>query len=186
MYLQSGNIALRAVEPSDSDLLYEWENNIDLWKVSNRLSPISKFEIEQFILSSHEIQHQSQIRLMVMLTEHSSAETIGSVDVYDIDFLHLRAGIGIFISEKYRLKNNAKAAIRLAEQYCFETLGLYQLYALVGSKNKPSLKLFNALAYRNTDCRTDWLKDDDGYENLHCFQKNVKEYQKIKNNEHIP
>lgn len=180
MYLQSGNIALRAVEPSDSELLYVWENDVALWRVSDRLSPISKFEIEQFILSSNEVRHQSQIRLMVDLKQDSSSKTIGSVDLYDFDLYHSRAGVGIFITEEHRQKSYAKIAIQLAESYCFNTLKLHQLYALVGSQNAHSLRLFASLGYRETGIRSDWYLTKEGFESQHCFQKTIHEFQALK------
>lgn len=180
MHLQSGNIALRAVEPSDSDLLYQWENDIALWMVSDRLAPVSKFEIEQFILNSSEVRHQSQIRLMVELNENHSTKTIGTVDIYDFDLYHSRAGVGIFIIEELRQKGYAKTAVRLAETYCFDTLGLHQLYAIVGGHNIHSMRLFTKLGYRETGTRTDWYHTSDGYENQHCFQKTIFEFQQLK------
>ena len=33
--LHNDIITLRAMEPQDVDLLYEWENDTDLWTVSN-------------------------------------------------------------------------------------------------------------------------------------------------------
>ena len=51
--LESVNIKLRAPEPEDIDLLYEWENNTEIWYLSNTLTPFSKYSLKKFIEHSH-------------------------------------------------------------------------------------------------------------------------------------
>ena len=40
--LKGEYIQLRALEPSDLEVLYQWENDINIWKVSQTLAPFSK------------------------------------------------------------------------------------------------------------------------------------------------
>jgi len=40
--LRGENINLRALEPSDLDVLYNWENDTSIWKVSQTIAPFSK------------------------------------------------------------------------------------------------------------------------------------------------
>ena len=47
--LQSELIKLRAMEPEDIEILYRWENDTDIWKVSNTIAPFSKYVLRQFI-----------------------------------------------------------------------------------------------------------------------------------------
>lgn len=51
--LESNLIKLRAPEPSDLELLYTWENNMEIWKVSNTHTPYSKYVLKKYIESSH-------------------------------------------------------------------------------------------------------------------------------------
>ena len=43
---------LRPLEPNDIDLLYEWENDTDIWRISNTLVPFSKNVLKQYIENS--------------------------------------------------------------------------------------------------------------------------------------
>ena len=43
MLLLGKKVTLRALEPSDLDLIYSWENNPDVWEISHTLVPFSKF-----------------------------------------------------------------------------------------------------------------------------------------------
>ena len=43
---------LRAVELDDVDLLYEWENDMELWEFGNTMRPFSKYALENYVLNS--------------------------------------------------------------------------------------------------------------------------------------
>jgi len=42
-------IRLRALEPEDLELLYEWENNDANWMISNTVSPFSKYTLKRYL-----------------------------------------------------------------------------------------------------------------------------------------
>src|SRR5579872_991368 len=100
MFLKGNIVALRALEPSDADLLYRWENNRDLWPVSLTQIPFSKFILEEFVNSAHyDIYTNKQLRLMV--NKAQSGETIGILDLFEFEPQHLRCGVGIYINESF-------------------------------------------------------------------------------------
>ena len=47
--MESELIRLRALEPEDVNILYKWENDTEIWKVSNTVAPFSKHMLRQFI-----------------------------------------------------------------------------------------------------------------------------------------
>jgi diamine N-acetyltransferase len=180
MLLKEGNIRLRAIEPSDATIVYQWENDPAIWSVSERLAPLSSFEIEQFILNSQDIFGARQLRLMIDYYADGTEETIGTSDIYDFDPYHLRAGIGIFIDSKHRNNGFARIAIRLTEEYCFEILGLHQIYCLIAANNQASLKLFESLNYRKTGCKTEWIKTGDIFIDQLQYQLNKTDFKQRK------
>jgi diamine N-acetyltransferase len=142
--LESEHIRLRALEPADIELLFNWENDPDLWLISNTLVPFSKYIIRQYIKNSHlDIYQTKQLRMMIDLKRGDDLDPIGTIDLFDFDPYHLRAGIGILIKEeKDRRKGYASEALKLFVQYCFRTLQLHQVYCNVSEDNDSSLKLF--------------------------------------------
>ena len=40
-HLTYGKVNLRPLEPDDIDLLYHWENSMEIWEVSNTKTPFS-------------------------------------------------------------------------------------------------------------------------------------------------
>ena len=44
--LENNTIRLRALEPTDLQLLYKWENDSSIWEVSHTIKPFFDFCIE--------------------------------------------------------------------------------------------------------------------------------------------
>lgn len=47
------DVLLRAPEPEDFELLYNWENNETYWVISNTITPFSKYTLKRYIENSH-------------------------------------------------------------------------------------------------------------------------------------
>ena len=103
------DIRLRALEPSDLELLYLWENDPEVWRVSGTLSPISRERLARFIEEqNYDLYATRQMRLII----EADGTMVGSVDIFDFDPQHRRLGIGILIyQESDRRKGYAKEAI---------------------------------------------------------------------------
>ncbi len=160
MELKDEFIFLRALEPSDLNTLYSWENDPLIWRISNTLVPFSRFTLEQYLLSNHsDIFSTHQVRLMVCL--HTS-EQVGTVELFDFDPLHRRAGIGILIQNEYRTKGYAKSALHLLCNYAYNTLLMKQLYCNIGSGNATSLALFKNMGFSEVGLKKSWNKLPNG------------------------
>lgn len=169
MYLKGAIISLRALEPTDLKLIYDWENDPKVWEVSHTLAPFSKFVLTQYLETQHlDIYTSKQLRL-VAIDENKSP--IGLIDLFDFDPKHKRAGIGILIDANERGKGFAKAALRLLHDYCFNHLDLHQVYANIGAGNSKSLSLFEGLGYSKIGIKKDWIKSKDGFEDEVLYQK---------------
>ncbi len=156
--LKGTNIELRALEPSDVDLLYEWENNQKLWHLSNTLAPFSRFQLEQYVLNAgNDLYTARQLRLMIDRIKKNEKESIGSIDLFDFEPHHHRAGIGIMIVENARRKGFAAEALELLVEYCFSVLKLHQLYCNISENNKASLELFKKAGFNITGQKKEWL-----------------------------
>jgi len=156
--LEGKNLILRALEPSDVDLLYEWENNEKLWYLSNTITPFSRFILEQYILNSHQdIYTTKQLRLMIDKKESAQNETIGSIDLFDFDPSNKRAGIGILINDNEQNKGYASEALELLISYCFSTLQLHQIYCNISADNQVSLQLFKKHNFNSVGLKKEWI-----------------------------
>jgi diamine N-acetyltransferase len=163
-------IRLRAVEPEDLELLYEWENNNDYWIISNTVTPFSKYTLKRYIENSHKnIYEVGQLRLMI---EHiQNKQTIGTIDIFDFDPFHKRAGMGVLIANKeFRKKGYASMALTCLIDYCFKTLLLHQLYCNILENNCESIDLFKKLGFKEIGKKKDWIRTEKGYISEIMFQ----------------
>jgi diamine N-acetyltransferase len=164
------DIRLRALEPEDLELMYEWENNESYWVVSNTMSPFSRFTLKRYLENSHRSIYESgQLRLMI---EHiGDKATIGTIDIFDFDPFHRRAGVGILIAdEEYRRKGYATMALTGLIEYCFKTLQLHQLYCNILSENTDSMELFTKLGFVRSGIKKEWIRTAGGYADEYFYQ----------------
>jgi len=159
-------IILRAPEPGDIEVLYQWENDPQIWKVSKTITPFSKYILEKYIENAHlDIYQVKQLRLMIDLKEKDqNLRTVGTIDLFDFDPYHHRAGVGILIGNKAdRHKGLATKALTKFISYCFETLQLHQLYCNITAGNVESIRLFKRCGFKITGRKTDWIKSPGKY-----------------------
>lgn len=162
--LETDIIKLRALEPSDIDLIYELENDPSVWFVSNTLTPFSKYILKKYIKNSHlDIYQTRQLRLMIDV-KADNTKTIGTIDLFDFDPYHNRAGVAILISKtKDRKKGYATEALSIFIQYAFNILGLHQLYCNITTDNEASIKLFQKHGFKIIGEKKEWLKTSEGW-----------------------
>jgi diamine N-acetyltransferase len=167
--LENEFVKLRAPEPSDLELLYSWENNQEIWRVSNTITPFSRFVLKRYIETAHrDIWETKQLRLIIEAKDQSSLMfvPVGLIDLFDFDPFHNRAGIGILIAGKeHRKQGYATESLRIIIRYAFETLQLHQLYCGIASDNTISLKLFQSNGFEVIGVKRDWLKTTAGWAN---------------------
>jgi diamine N-acetyltransferase len=163
-------IKLRALEPEDLELLYQWENNDSYWIISNTVIPFSKYTLKRYLENSHKnIYETGQLRLMIDLI--ADKKTIGTIDIFDFDPFHKRAGLGILIAdEDQRKKGYATMALNCLISYCFSTLQLHQIYCNILSNNCESIDLFKKLGFIQAGVKKEWIKTSEGYLDEYIFQ----------------
>lgn len=171
--LLTGNLVrLRAPEPADIDILYEWENDPEVWDFSNTLIPFSRFEIETYVLTAgRDIFSTRQLRFMVdPVKEDISLASVGSIDLFDFDPVNQRAGIGILICKPYREKGYAIDALSVLVRYAFTKLPLHQLYCNISNENQASINLFEKAGFTKCGERKDWIRHNQGWSDELQFQ----------------
>ena len=166
---ENDKIRLRALEPEDLDRLYLWENNPLLWDVGNTRNPYSRFILKQYIIQSDkDIYDNKQLRLMMVSTQ--TGETVGTVDLFDLDIHHSRVALGLFVDPTFQGKGYARASLHVVEDYVFNFLKINQLYCHISETNTASRLLFEKEGYETNGILKNWIRTVDGYENIILFQ----------------
>lgn len=166
--MASSELKLRALEPDDIDLLYLWENSPEMWRYGYSQAPLSRQQIWTYIreYDSNPLT-AGQLRLMI----DAVGTTVGAVDLYDVDVLNRRAMVGIMIAGTHRRKGYASRALAIVGEYCRDNLGLFQLGAMVGADNEPSLELFKKSGFLETALLRSWFRCGTCYCDAVVFQR---------------
>lgn len=173
MSLIGESIFLRAVEKDDATKLMLWENNPSHWKVTGTEVPFSFSTILEYIEQAQNIRSHGQLRLMICLND--TKEAIGTVDLYQVDFKHFRAAIGILIADKtLQQKGFAYETISIVENYALQFLALRNLYCSIHSDNISSLKLFEKAGFEQVGVRKNWYYENGIWLDEIMYQKCLK------------
>lgn len=168
--LENNLIRLRAAEPADVDVLYGWENDTSVWRVSGTMQPFSRYAVRRFLENAEADPFKAgQVRLMIETLPEG--RSIGTIDLFDIDARNRRAGVGILIADAAsRGRGFASAALSLITDYAFEHLLLRQLYCDIETSNTQSLRLFEGCGFTSSGVRRQWLAEGDGFEDVVFMQ----------------
>lgn len=172
MRLKGQKVRLRPVEKEDATRLMLWENNPQHWKVSGTEVPFSLNAILEYIEQAQHIRTHGQLRLIICVLD--TDEPIGTVDLYNADFKHSRAAVGILIAEpEYRQQGYALEALELLESYVQQILGFHNLYCSVHGDNAASNNLFEKAGYVLIGKRKEWFLEGNHWIDELLYQKVV-------------
>ena len=106
--------------------MYAWENDTEIWGVSGTLAPFSRHTLERFIEEQQfDIFQTRQQRLII---ETPEGLPVGALDLFDLDPVNLRAGVGILIhGAGDRGRGFASDALDVLCRYARQVLGLRPL-----------------------------------------------------------
>lgn len=157
------------MEPEDLDLLYRIENDQELWCLGATNVPYSRYTLHDYVANSTgDIYADKQVRLIIENDEH---KTVGLADLTNFDPRHLRAEVGLVIEKPMRCKGYAYEAMTLLHRYAHCTLHLHQVFAVIGTDNTTTLRLFQRLGYEESARLRQWIFDGDNYHDAVVLQK---------------
>ena len=159
MNIEATICRLRALEPEDLELMYGWENDMQIWRVSGTVAPFSRHVLSRLIEEQQfDIYATRQMRLVI---EHDG-QAVGAGDLFEFDPHNRRAGVGIIVDSQHRAQGLGHDALKALEQYARQTLHLHQLWCSITVDNEASLKLFRKAGYVECGLRREWILTSDG------------------------
>lgn len=158
-YLSLKGISLRAVEPEDANIMWEFDNDSSQWPLVGIAAPFSRENMRQYALTYDADPFRAgQLRLMVDYQD----KTIGILDIYDISAINRTGWLGIYIAPHARRCGHASAAIKIAARYAAAVLNIKCLAAKISSANPGSVALFKRAGFLQCGVLSGWLHTPDG------------------------
>lgn len=160
--LSNDRITLRALEPTDLEIIHKWENDTDLWAVGGTIAPLSRHQVWEYLQNyTANIFEQGQLRLMIVLNKTNA--NVGLFDIFDFDAFHRHAFLGMLIDTEYANQGIGQDALKVAMNYLQNFIGLHQVAVHIPVNNEPCLKLFEKNNFERTGILKDWLRTGDTY-----------------------
>lgn len=162
-------LVLRHLVSADATLMLKWENNRSNWFVSGTYQNYSRFDIENFIENQITNDDNAQYRFVIVSLNDSN--TLGYIDLFDIDYFNKRAGISILIGEvENRGKGFASEALTAIINLAKEDLKLFQLFCNIHVTNIASMKLFTSHGFEQTGILKKWSFDGNEFVDVIVMQ----------------
>ena len=162
------NLQLRKIEPSDLPFLYQWENDATMWADSDTHNPLSRHDLHQYIENTTgDIYRDGQLRLIIedsqlstFNTQHST-QILGCIDLFDFDARNRKAAIGMYIAPDARGKGVGKQAVQLLLDYAFNFLHLRMVYAIISVNNVACSRLYEQMDFLPSSPLRAWTLEGD-------------------------
>lgn len=81
------------------------------------------------------------------------------------------AALGYWIGERYARQGFARASVRAACKFCFESLGIHRVEAAVRVGNEPSMALLETLGFTHEGVGRGYLKIDGDWRDHNLYAK---------------
>ena len=160
------NVTLRRPKLLDLDQLLLWENNLDNSLYSDNPIFYTREQIEQFLTSDQDILLDRKIRFMI----DSSGSPIGCIDLFEYDMVNSRAGVGIFIDEKFRNMGFGTKALSLLKSICMKDYFISNLHVNILYTNKTSIQLFERAGFTKNGVKENWIRTENSMLDVWFFQ----------------
>jgi len=169
--LSSEHIKLRAPESTDLEVFFAWENDPDVWLITQTQSPFSRDTLRSYLENAHKDLYEYR-QLRMVIEDVNADRPLGTVDFFDFDPANKRVGVGVFIAlPADRRHGYAREALAVALDFAFEQYDLEQVYCNILSSNEASLNLFGRLGFETVGLKKRWVREGSRWHDEYLLQK---------------
>ena len=159
--INDGKVFLTKISVKDRDFVF---NSLKDETVSKYLSlgPLVSREHSQKLINNYLTYWDKQIQFNYIIeirdnNKSNEIKKVGSINLWNISWLHKRAEIGIWLNSKYWNQGIAKRALSLIINIGFYHLNLHRLEAHIAVENIPSINLFKKCGFIQEGILKDYL-----------------------------
>lgn len=149
-YLYGKRIRLRAAEKEDIPTFLRWVNDPDVTENLLLVSPMSRYEEEQWYESMMKRPASEHVMVIEVNTQSSDENyhPIGTCQFLNIDWRNRSAEVGIMIGEKsYWDRGFGSESMRLLLAHGFGILNLHRIWLQVYSKNIRGIRAYEKAGF---------------------------------------
>ncbi len=146
-------ISLRGLKITDVPMFLPYWNEKEFMDYSGRTNPQTRDELERWIKKTWHARENNQSYTFGIVFRESDL-VIGYISIKIKNSISKRAGlsIGTFIPE-YRNKGLGSEAIKLTQDYCFNSLNLLSIELNVFTNNPRAISCYSKLGFQSIGIR---------------------------------
>ena len=146
--INDGNLSLRKISKEDVAFFFQSLKNRDMTNFLS-LGPLSSFEHSKRLIKNYlkSWENYVQFNYVIELREDQKITRIGSVSLWNINWLHQRTGVGIWILPTFWERGIGTKTITLIKNIGFLHLKLNRIEAHIALKNERSIKMFKKCGF---------------------------------------
>ncbi|MFX1573605.1 MAG: GNAT family N-acetyltransferase [Promethearchaeota archaeon] len=175
--INDGNLFLRKISKHDAEFLFHSLNLKDLTTYLS-LGPLSTLEYSKRLIKNYlkYWDNYAQFNYIIEVREDKK-EKIGSISLWNVNWRHMRAEIGIWIIPPYWNKGHGEKSLNLIKIIGFNHLKLNRLEAHIAVDNLRSIILFKKCDFLQEGTLKQYLKFQGKYYDaiVLAYTKNKKD-----------
>jgi len=146
--INEGNLYLRKVSKDDIAFFFQSLKNRDMTNYLS-LGPLTSYEHSKRLIKNYlkSWEKYIQFNYVIELRENQKITRIGSVSLWNINWIHQRSGIGIWILPKFWERGIGTKTITLVKIIGFNHLNMNRIEAQIAMKNDRSIKMFKKCGF---------------------------------------
>ena len=146
--IKDENLTLRKISKEDITFFFQSLKNKDMTNYLS-LGPLTSYEHSKRLIKNYlkSWENYVQFNYVIELREDQKITRIGSVSLWNINWLHQRSGVGIWILPTFWERGIGTKTITLIKNIGFLHLKLNRIEAFIALKNERSIKMFKKCGF---------------------------------------
>jgi ribosomal-protein-alanine N-acetyltransferase len=146
--INDGNLFLKKISKDDIDFVFKSLNEKNLTTYLS-LGPLKTLEHSKRLIKGYIKYWDNYIQFNYIIEIHDVHNVkIGSISLWNVNWQHLRAQVGIWISPSFWNKGYAERSLNLIKNIAFNHLKLNRIEAYIAVENKKSVILFEKCGFQ--------------------------------------
>lgn len=166
--LTTPNLTLRPVQASDQQIIFEGFSHPQIIQYLEINYPTFEATVEQMQWYKQNLENETGYAWLVL---NALNQPTGVVSIYNLHKAYKKAEIGYWFFPQFWGKGIAKEGLKAMLQFMDTTLKLHRIAAEVEPENKASVKLLQALGFKQEGVLVDFEYRNNTYNNLEIWAK---------------
>ena len=146
--INDGNLFLRRITKDDGEFVFRSLNDKNLTTYLS-LGPLKTLEHSKRLIKGYLRYWDNKLQFNYILEmQEVKKEKIGSISLWNINWQHFRAQIGIWLIPSYWGKGLGEKSINLIKNIAFNHLKINRLEAYIAKENIKSIVLFEKCGFK--------------------------------------